>query len=110
MRIAVIGGGISGLGAAWSLAFRHDVTLFESNERFGGHAHTVTIPNKSMNISVDVGFIVYNDRNYPNLVALFDKLDVATKPSNMSFGVSIDQGKLEYEGTFRVCLPNLVTL
>ena len=99
MRIAVIGGGISGLGAAWSLAFRHDVTLFESNERFGGHAHTVTIPNKSMNVSVDVGFIVYNDRNYPNLVALFDKLDVATKPSNMSFGVSIDQGKLEYEGS-----------
>ena len=99
MKIAVVGGGISGLGAAWSLAFCHDVTLFESNARFGGHAHTVTVSDGPRNESVDVGFIVYNERNYPNLVALFDKLGVPTKPSNMSFGVSIDQGNLEYEGS-----------
>ena len=99
MKIAVIGGGISGLGAAWSLAFCHDVTLFESNERLGGHAQTVTFAEGSRNVSVDVGFIVYNDNNYPNLVALFDQLDVPTKSSDMSFGVSIDEGKLEYEGS-----------
>ena len=100
MKIAVIGGGISGLGAAWSLSFCHDVTLFEAKERFGGHAQTVTLAVESRNVPVDVGFIVYNNNNYPNLVALFDELGVPTKSSDMSFGVSIDEGKLEYEGSF----------
>ena len=98
-KIAVIGGGIAGLGAAWSLARRHDVTLFESAARLGGHTHTVEIDDNGQRIAVDTGFIVYNVRNYPNLIALFDHLGVPTAASDMSFGVSLGNGRLEYAGT-----------
>ena len=94
-KIAVIGGGISGMGAAHALAIAHDVTLFESEKRLGGHARTV-IAGRRMDQPVDTGFIVWNEANYPNMVKLFEELDVPVKPSNMTFGVSIGDGGLEY--------------
>ncbi len=94
-RIAVIGGGISGMGAAHLLSKDHHVTLFESEKRLGGHARTI-MAGKKRDQPVDTGFIVYNEVNYPNLVALFRDLDVPTVDSDMSFGVSVRGGKLEY--------------
>ena len=99
LRIAVVGSGISGLSAAWLLATRHDVTLFEAATRPGGHSNTVTVAGKDGVILVDTGFIVYNEATYPNLMALFAHLGVPTKPSQMSFAVSLDAGRLEYAGT-----------
>lgn len=97
--IAVIGSGAAALGAAWVLAPHHDVTIFEKNDYAGGHAHTVDVtgPNGQV-IAVDTGFIVFNDRNYPNLVRLFDHLAIKSQPTTMSFGVSLDGGRLEYAG------------
>ncbi|MGE0828330.1 MAG: NAD(P)/FAD-dependent oxidoreductase [Hyphomonadaceae bacterium] len=92
MRIAVIGGGVSGLGAAWALKNTHDVTLFEKAPRLGGHANTLTIDYDGEAIAVDTGFIVYNEHNYPNFVALLDHLDVPTIASDMSFSVSDPTG------------------
>jgi predicted NAD/FAD-binding protein len=94
-RIAVIGGGISGMAAAHLLAPRHAVVLFEAERRLGGHARTV-IAGKRGDQPVDTGFIVFNKVNYPNLVSLFDALDVPIAPSSMSFGASIDGGRIEY--------------
>ena len=94
-RIAVVGGGISGMAAARLLAQDNAVVLFEAEGRLGGHARTV-MAGKRGDQPVDTGFIVYNKANYPNLVALFDTLDVPTVESNMSFGASIDGGNLEY--------------
>lgn len=98
-KIAVIGGGIAGLGAAWSLSRRHDVTLFERGARVGGHANTVTLDLDGAAVPVDTGFIVYNAPNYPNLVALFDATGVKSAATDMSFGVSLDGGRLEYAGS-----------
>jgi len=95
LDIAVVGGGISGLSAAWLLAKRHRVTLFEADGRIGGHSHTVMVGDTP----VDTGFIVYNEATYPNLTALFAYLGVPTKPAEMSFAVSLDDGRLEYAGT-----------
>jgi predicted NAD/FAD-binding protein len=96
VNIAVIGTGISGMSAAWLLSQRHDVTVYEQDNRLGGHSHTVDAPGAT---PVDTGFIVYNHRNYPNLVALFEHLKVPTKASEMSFAVSVDDGALEYGTT-----------
>jgi hypothetical protein len=96
LKIAVIGAGISGLGAALALSERHDVTLIERDARFGGHAHTVEVPHKGGAVAVDTGFIVFNARNYPNLCGLFEHLDVPTHWSDMSFGFSLDGGAYEY--------------
>lgn len=98
MNIAVVGTGISGLSAAWLLSQRHDVTVFEAEARAGGHSHTVDTPSQSGPIAVDTGFIVYNEVTYPNLTALFAHLGTPTKPSEMSFAVSLDDGELEYSG------------
>ncbi|WP_419317850.1 NAD(P)/FAD-dependent oxidoreductase [Caulobacter sp. ErkDOM-E] len=92
LNIAVIGSGIAGLSAAWLLSKHHDVTLYEADGRLGGHANTVAVEG----VPVDTGFIVYNEPNYPNLVALFKHLGVETVDSDMSFGVSLDNGALEY--------------
>lgn len=94
-RIAVVGGGISGMAAAYRLSADHNVVLFEATSRLGGHARTV-IAGKRGDQPVDTGFIVFNRVNYPHLCALFDALDVPIAPSDMSFGVSIDGGRIEY--------------
>ncbi|MFO1201349.1 MAG: FAD-dependent oxidoreductase [Tabrizicola sp.] len=94
-RIAVIGGGISGMAAAHLLADRNSVVLFEAEPRLGGHARTV-IAGKRKDQPVDTGFIVFNQVNYPHLVRLFDKLGVPTTESAMSFGASIRGGAIEY--------------
>src|ERR1700761_6519467 len=101
LNIAVIGTGISGMSAAWLLSQRHDVTVYEQDDRLGGHTNTVEAPGAGGTgiTPVDTGFIVYNDRNYPNLVALFEHLKVPTKASEMSFAVSVDDGALEYGTT-----------
>ncbi|WP_343611918.1 NAD(P)/FAD-dependent oxidoreductase [Novosphingobium sp.] len=95
LDIAIVGSGISGLSAAWLLAQRHRVTLFEGDGRIGGHSHTVMVGDTP----VDTGFIVYNEETYPNLTALFAHLEVPTQPAEMSFAVSLDDGRLEYAGT-----------
>src|SRR5262245_11166337 len=100
MKIAVVGAGAAGLGAAWLLSRRHDVVVYERKDRLGGHACTVDVPTDTGVQPVDVGFIVYNERNYPNLVALFDHLGVRTEESDMSFAVSLDQGRFEYGSSF----------
>ena len=94
-KVAVIGAGISGMGAAHLLAKDHRVVLFEAEKRLGGHARTrMAGPNRD--VAVDTGFIVFNYANYPNLTALFDHLGVPVTESNMSFGTSFDGGRLEY--------------
>ncbi|MHA7772662.1 NAD(P)/FAD-dependent oxidoreductase [Roseibium sp. M-1] len=98
MRIAVIGSGISGNSAAWALSGRHDVVLYEKRMRPGGHSATVDIDYDGTPLSVDTGFIVYNELNYPNFTALLDHLGVASEISDMSFGLSADRGKLEWSG------------
>ncbi|MEW5755550.1 MAG: FAD-dependent oxidoreductase [Pseudomonadota bacterium] len=98
-KIAIIGGGIAGLASAWLLSRKHDVTLFERNDYIGGHTHTLEVDTPRGPLAVDTGFIVYNEPNYPNLTNLFRTLDVATRASDMSFGVSVDQGALEYAGS-----------
>ena len=99
LKVAVIGTGISGMSAAWLISQRHSVTVYERDERLGGHSHTVNAPNGATTIPVDTGFIVYNEKTYPNLTALFAHLDVPTEPSEMSFAVSLDDGRLEYSGS-----------
>jgi len=94
-KIAVIGAGISGMGAAHALAKHHRVVLFEAEKRLGGHART-RMAGKNNDQSVDTGFIVFNYANYPNLTKLFEHLDVPVTKSNMSFGASFGGGKLEY--------------
>ncbi len=94
-KIAVIGAGISGMGAAYALADTHDVTLFEAEPRLGGHARTI-IAGRHGDQPVDTGFIVFNYANYPNLTALFDRLDVPVTKSVMSFGASVAGGRIEY--------------
>jgi predicted NAD/FAD-binding protein len=89
LRIAVVGSGIAGLSAAWLLSQRHDVVLIEAENRLGGHSHTIDVPVPGAGqIAVDTGFMVYNEAAYPNLTALFDYLDVATKPTDMSLSIS----------------------
>ena len=96
MKTAIIGTGISGLGAAYLLHPFHDITLYEKNDYIGGHTRTIDIPTGHKKTSVDTGFIVFNNRNYPNLMGLFNHLKVPYQKSDMSFGVSIDHGWLEY--------------
>ncbi|MES0882229.1 NAD(P)/FAD-dependent oxidoreductase [Roseibium sp. SCP14] len=98
MRIAVIGSGISGNSAAWALSKSHDVVLYEKRARPGGHSATADIDYDGTPMSVDTGFIVYNEMNYPNFTALLDHLGVASEVSDMSFALSADNGLLEWSG------------
>lgn len=98
-KIAIIGSGISGLSAAYFLKDNHDITLFEKNERLGGHSRTISISKNNQTIEVDTGFIVLNDRTYPNLMKLFADLDIDLVATEMSFAISANKGMLEWSGT-----------
>lgn len=99
LSIAVIGSGISALSAAWHLSQHHRVTLFERDNRLGGHSNTVDVNTGDGSVRVDTGFIVFNPASYPNLVALFDHLRVDTPETNMTFSASLDEGNYEYSGS-----------
>ena len=102
-RIAVIGSGVAGLTAAYALSTQHRVTVFESDDRLGGHAHTHRLPTSDgEEVAVDSGFIVHNDRTYPTLLRLFDELDIATQPTDMSMSVRSELMGLEYAGALGV--------
>ncbi|MGB7861296.1 MAG: FAD-dependent oxidoreductase [Acidimicrobiia bacterium] len=94
-RIAIVGSGIAGLGAAWALQSSNEVVVYEADSRIGGHSNTVDVPTSEGVTSVDTGFIVYNEVTYPNLTRLFETLNVPTEFSDMSFAFSMD-GRLEY--------------
>lgn len=98
MRIAIVGAGISGLTAAHLLHREHDVSVFEANAYAGGHTNTVRVDTADATHEVDTGFIVFNDRTYPNFERLLARLGVAWQPSTMTFGVSDDAGDFEYSG------------
>jgi uncharacterized protein len=98
-KIGIIGGGISGLSAAWHLSKESNVVLFEKNDYLGGHAHTVKVRDNNNEIFIDTGFMVFNDENYPNLLKLFDNLEINSYSSNMSFSLSIDSLNYEYSGS-----------
>lgn len=99
MRIAVVGTGIAGLTSAWLLSRRHEVTVFESEARIGGHTATIDVSLDGRDYAIDTGFIVYNDRTYPNFIRLLDQLGVPSQPTEMSFSVSHDPADLEYSGS-----------
>jgi len=96
MRIAIIGSGISGMTAAYLLHGAHDVTVFEADDYIGGHTHTVDVAAEGTTYSVDTGFIVFNERTYPNFLLLLRKLGVSWQNSNMSFSVRCERTRLEY--------------
>lgn len=96
MKIAVIGGGVSGLTAAYHLAGRHETWVFERDARLGGHAHTHDVVRRGRSWPVDTGFMVFNARTYPGFIAMLEALDVESRPSDMSFGVRCRRCDMEY--------------
>ena len=98
MKVAVIGSGISGLSAAYHLSKKYHVDLFEKEDHFGGHSHTIDLILGSKKVSVDIGFIVFNYRTYPNLIKFFEENKIAIEKSDMSFSVSVKNTKFEYCG------------
>ena len=107
MRIAIVGAGVSGLVAAHLLAHEHEVVLYEAGSYAGGHTNTIRVDTAHETHHVDTGFIVMNDRNYPNFTRLLSQLGVATQPTNMSFSVKGEDEDFEYAGTPRglICQP-----
>ena len=107
MKIAVIGSGISGLSAAYLLSKKYKVDLFEQNDHFGGHSYTFDIKEEKKIVPVDLGFIVFNELTYKNLIKLFNELDIPFEKSNMSFSVSIKDTNVEYGGSgFKAIFAN----
>jgi hypothetical protein len=99
MRLAIVGGGVSGLYTAWHLSARHEVTLFEADARLGGHADTQIVDDRDRERPVDTGFIVYNEQHYPLFTAWLAELGVNGEPSDMSFGVRDVDADLEYKAS-----------
>jgi hypothetical protein len=99
VKIAVVGSGIAGLGAAWLLSRQHEVVLFEKESRLGGHTHTHRVVQAGKHYSIDTGFIVYNEKNYPLLTRMFDALGVQSQPTTMGFSVQDQRSGLEYNAT-----------
>ena len=99
MKLAVIGSGISGLSAAYHFSKNHKVDLFEQDDHFGGHSLTYDIKEEDKVVPVDLGFIVFNEKTYPNLISFFRELDVPFEKSNMSFSVSVKNSNVEYGGS-----------
>lgn len=110
MRIAIVGTGISGLVAAHRLHREHEIVVYEAASRIGGHTNTVPVEGADGTHWIDTGFIVFNDRNYPNFEALLGELGVASQPSHMSFSVSDGRGRFEYSGTPRGLLARPANL
>ena len=98
MKIAVVGSGIAGLSAAYYLSKKHDVDLYEKEDRFGGHSHTIDLNFGTKKISVDIGFIVFNFKTYPNLINFFEENKIEIEKSDMSFSVSVENTNFEYCG------------
>jgi uncharacterized protein len=98
-RIAVVGAGISGLASAWLLSRQHEVTLFEAGNYLGGHSNTVDVTLEGKTHPVDTGFLVFNEKTYPNLIAMFEQLGVASVATEMSFAVSLENPDLEWAGS-----------
>jgi uncharacterized protein len=111
MKIAVIGSGISGLSAAYFLSKYHNVDLYEQSDHFGGHSYTYDIKEEDKTVPVDLGFIVFNELTYPNLINFFNELKVPFEKSNMSFSVSIKDTNIEYGGSgFKAIFANKLNL
>ncbi|WP_339859493.1 NAD(P)/FAD-dependent oxidoreductase [Pseudohongiella acticola] len=107
MKIAIVGTGIAGLTTAFKLHRHHDITVFEADDRLGGHTATIDVSVNGQSHSIDTGFIVFNDWTYPNFIALMDELGIQWRDSDMSFGVSCQTTGLEYAGvTGRLALYN----
>ena len=98
MKIAVVGSGISGLSAAYYLSKKNHVDLFEKEDHFGGHSHTIDLMIGTKNVPVDIGFIVFNFETYPNLINFFNENKIEIEKSNMSFSVSVQDSNFEYCG------------
>jgi len=99
MKIAIVGTGISGMLAAYLLNPEHEITVFEANDYIGGHTNTISVEMNDKTYAVDTGFIVFNDRTYPNFFKLLEQLGVSSQPSTMSFSVTCEKTGLEYNGT-----------
>jgi len=102
MKIAVVGSGIAGLSAAWFLSKEHHVTLFEKENYCGGHSHTIDVTLEGKQFAIDTGFMVFNLKGYPHLTKFMKHLGVKTQKSDMSFSVSLDDGKFEYSSNFPI--------
>lgn len=96
LNVAIVGSGIAALSSAWLLSQNHRVTIYEKADRLGGHSNTVTAETRMGDVPVDTGFICFNDVTYPNLIALFAHLGVKSRATDMSFAVSLDEGRFEY--------------
>lgn len=99
VKIAIVGSGIAGNVAAYTLRQRHEVTVFESNAYIGGHTNTVDVAEREQTLAIDTGFIVFNDRTYPNFIRLLDEIGQQSQPSTMSFSVQVEENSLEYGGS-----------
>ena len=99
MKIAIVGTGIAGNVAAYKLRQHHAITVFESGDRIGGHTNTIDVYENDRPYAVDTGFIVFNDRTYPNFIQLLEEIGQDSQPSEMSFSVQTGKSAIEYSGS-----------